>query len=536
MSENARDRRRDPETVSIVEAEVFLEGFPISKARYDIERAVSDGPTGSLVLARDKKLGRRVALKRPGPSRREPVALAGFLRGAQSGGSLRHAGIAAVYDLGRDEEGFYVAVEALDGTDLGAFVGGRGALTLATAARTFASLAATLQYAHEQGVLHGNLKPSNIFIDGSKTPRLTDFAGKERHGSEAVSEAARPYLAPEQVGPRPKASVRTDIYGLGAVLYYALTGLSPAAPALDRLPSEAREVLRRALRADPEERYATMAEMQRDLDRLSTSSSAGSDSGSRAKPGPASDGGIRPAAEGDVRTITLGPSPSPPPSPPTAAPAGGAGKPAPGEGAEADARRPTTDTGRKRRTEQERQERAEEEWRAVAREREGKRWKRVVAALKVIQSLTPDDPRLGPELAEAQKLLEMTERRLEGAEQELRRARFESAVALAGSRSSGGRASRARSRSPRRSCSRPAAARPPCDSSSGPPSSARCASSGSPKAARRGPRVGGRRRSPPTTRCSATSPRTTTRSPGAPRRSRASRSAGTSRSGSRRSW
>src|SRR5947209_12421461 len=102
-AENARDRRKDPETVSTLESEVFLEGFPITKARYEIERVVSDQPSGTLSFARDRKLGRRVALKRPGPTRSNPVALAAFLRGAQSGGSLRHAGIAAVFDLGRDE-------------------------------------------------------------------------------------------------------------------------------------------------------------------------------------------------------------------------------------------------------------------------------------------------------------------------------------------------------------------------------------------------------------------------------------------------
>ncbi len=266
---------------------------------YDLYDEIAHGGMGVVYRARQRRLGRTVAVKvLRGGALAEPEARLRFRREAESAGRLQHPGVVAVHDVGEDQGVCWFSMDYVPGEDLAQRVQQRPLEAMAAAA-CVQQVAEAIHHAHLHGVLHRDLKPSNILMGLDDQPRVTDF-GIARHLGDTASGGrmaalthsgqtlgSPSYASPEQAL-RGTATVRSDVYGLGAVLYHTLTGRAPfVGPTLDSILLQLREAdpvaLRRlnptvprdleticlkCLEKQPDQRYATAAEVAEDLRRF----------------------------------------------------------------------------------------------------------------------------------------------------------------------------------------------------------------------------------------------------------------------------
>jgi serine/threonine protein kinase len=200
--------------------------------RYRLERSLGNGGMGEVFVATDTVLDRRVALKRlPSALTEDEAARARFLREARALARISSPNVVAVFDAG-DETEPYLVMELIEGTTLSNVLRTTGRLPPERARAIGAGIAAGLAAAHDQGVIHRDVKPSNIFLTASDEPKVGDFgiARLERGDmtltmtGQAFGSAA--YVSPEQAtGGRVDA--RSDLYSLGCVLYEMLAGRRP---------------------------------------------------------------------------------------------------------------------------------------------------------------------------------------------------------------------------------------------------------------------------------------------------------------------
>jgi eukaryotic-like serine/threonine-protein kinase len=210
------------------------------RGRYTILRELGRGAIGRVYAARDGSTGAFVALKTLDP------ALLGvsdanlaerFVKNARSAGRLRHRNIVKVYDAGEAGDTVYVAMELLEGESLRNMLDNRP-LSIARAIQIFDDIASALAYAHEEGMLHRGVKPSNIIVLRSGLAKLGDF------GIGQIGEAALPYMSPERVRGDP-VDHRSDLFSLGAVFYEMLARRTPFEG------NSAKEIKEKILRAEP---------------------------------------------------------------------------------------------------------------------------------------------------------------------------------------------------------------------------------------------------------------------------------------------
>lgn len=258
---------------------------------YETVRELGRGGVGVVYLARQITLDRLVALKVLAAGAHAGFAAESrFLREAREAARLRHPHIVAIHEVGHHESRPFYSMDFIDGEDLAAYAV-RGRPKPRAAAEFTAKVARAVQHAHEAGVLHRDLKPSNVIVDGAGEPHLTDFGlATAVEGSDGLTRTGEVfgspgYCAPEQLSGA--ATTRSDIYGLGGVLYFLLTGRAPfVASHLPELlasiaagdplpprrldPSVPRDldtIVLRALARDPANRYATAAALADDLER-----------------------------------------------------------------------------------------------------------------------------------------------------------------------------------------------------------------------------------------------------------------------------
>ena len=204
--------------------------------RYEIEGLLGRGGMGVVYLARDLRLERPVALKVPSADRAaDPAFRQRFLREARTAAALLHPNIVPIYAVHEVGEMIFFAMAYVAGETLDQRLEREGALSPETAARLLRELADALAYAHARGVVHRDVKPDNILLDAaSGRALLSDFGIARMSGdgrstlppSDGGVAGAAAFMSPEQARGEPVDS-RSDLYSLGIVGYYALTGRLP---------------------------------------------------------------------------------------------------------------------------------------------------------------------------------------------------------------------------------------------------------------------------------------------------------------------
>ena len=199
---------------------------------YELLEEIARGGMGIVYRAHQQSLDRVVALKTVLAGRlasEEAIQL--FRTEARAAGKLIHPGVVPVYDVGEYEGFHYFSMPLIDGASLGNRVA-RGPIDPDEAAAFMQTVAETIQFAHEQHVVHRDLKPGNILVDAHQQPLVTDFgmAGiiDDSHTPDDVAELAgtAEYMSPEQASGESTGPL-TDVYSLGATLYCLLTGRPP---------------------------------------------------------------------------------------------------------------------------------------------------------------------------------------------------------------------------------------------------------------------------------------------------------------------
>jgi len=199
--------------------------------RYRILAKLGEGGMGSVWKAEDPLLGRSVALKFLADAlTSDRDARARFLREARAASTLEHPGIATVFDTGEADGKTFIAFQLVDGETVAAKVQ-RGALALSEAVRMAVSAADALHYAHEHGVLHRDVTSRNIMVARDGRVIVVDFGlalpeGHTRVTQSGAAMGTAPYMAPE-IALGENADRRSDVYGLGVVLYEMVAGRLP---------------------------------------------------------------------------------------------------------------------------------------------------------------------------------------------------------------------------------------------------------------------------------------------------------------------
>jgi serine/threonine protein kinase len=253
---------------------------------YAIYSKIGDGGMGVVYLARDKRLDRFVAIKRLNiQAQAIPALRQRFLCEARAVAALSHVHIIHIYALGEDDDGPYIVMEYIAGPDdpelqkekpegglnkpnppltLDQYISKHGQYNLEDACALVSKIGRAVAYAHASGVIHRDLKPSNILLDKTNEPKIVDFGlARLVHHTGETENLTVPgekllslgYGAPEQETDARQSDERADVYGLGGLLYFLLTGQNPRYFREQDVPVQIREVVVKALATDKEQRW-----------------------------------------------------------------------------------------------------------------------------------------------------------------------------------------------------------------------------------------------------------------------------------------
>lgn len=259
--------------------------------RYQILESIGTGGMAEVYRAFDTLLNREVAVKILRAQYTDDEGfITRFRQEAQSAARLVHPNIVNIYDVGKDDDSYYIIMEYVKGRTLKELISEKGSLDPVSAVRIAIGIVSALKHAHGRGIIHCDIKPHNILLDENNTPKVADFGIARAITTATMTYTAAVigsvhYLSPEQVRGE-KISEQSDLYSLGIVLFEMLTGKlpftaeSPVAVALmhvreeipllrevnPEMPVVLEKIVTKALEKKKEERYATAEEFLNDLD------------------------------------------------------------------------------------------------------------------------------------------------------------------------------------------------------------------------------------------------------------------------------
>ncbi|HEX9082216.1 MAG TPA: serine/threonine-protein kinase, partial [Holophagaceae bacterium] len=271
------------------------ENLPQTIGRYQVLRLLGAGAMGSVVLAEDPKIKRKVAIKlvkldsvRNEADRHE--FLMRFQREAEVSGLLNHPGIVAIYDVGEEEGlGPFLAMEYVAGRPLDALMKAGLTVPIKEKLRIAASIAEALDHAHAKGIVHRDVKPGNVMVGEDGRVKLMDFGIAKREDASLTQTGTflgtPSYASPEQIK-EGTVDARSDIFSFGVLVFELMSGQSPfpgtsintilyrivneppvevQPPVLGILPEGWRRVFERVLAKKPSDRHPSCAAFIRDL-------------------------------------------------------------------------------------------------------------------------------------------------------------------------------------------------------------------------------------------------------------------------------
>jgi serine/threonine protein kinase len=273
----------------------FTLDLSLQVGKYDVQKLLGKGATGTVYLAKDTFSGKEVALKTIEPEVfRDPefgtVYRSQFLNEASLAGKLRHPHIVGILDAVVEEDSGHIAMEIVSGGDLAQFVKPDKLLPVEDVLQIGFKCCGALEYAFAQGIVHRDIKPANIMIVSGTDVKISDFGAAFLRKSKNVQTAAMGspfYMSPEQIEQK-ELTFHSDMYSLGVVLYELLTGKRPfvadsieglvkkilteppAAPSSLRkgLPKDIDMMMLKLLGKRPEHRFATWAELEIELSKM----------------------------------------------------------------------------------------------------------------------------------------------------------------------------------------------------------------------------------------------------------------------------
>ncbi|MDB5328106.1 MAG: serine/threonine protein kinase [Phycisphaerales bacterium] len=273
---------------------------PSALGSYQIQRKLGQGGMGAVYLARQMSLDRNVAVKVLNPKLAEDAGLvARFTREAYASAQLVHHNVVQVYDIGEDRGKHFYSMEFVDGDNLAAIVHRDGKLDPETAVAYTLQAARGLKFAHDRGLIHRDVKPDNLMLNGEGIVKVADLGLVKWHGVADIASAGKlgaaqsagvtafnhsmgtpAYMAPEQARDAAHVDHRADIYSLGCTLYDLLVGrppftgktavevmtkhasepITPPDVLSKRVPKEVSALLMKMVAKRPDERYADLGQ------------------------------------------------------------------------------------------------------------------------------------------------------------------------------------------------------------------------------------------------------------------------------------
>jgi serine/threonine protein kinase len=229
--ESLKREMTDPDGTDPVDSRSSATRQSGTESRYELLEEIGRGGMGVVYKARDKRLGRVVALKRlPENLRDHPTAVELFEREARAAAALNHPNIVTLFDAGEDSGAYFISMELLEGRAINDILKKHSRLTVRDVARIGVQICAGLNYAHEQRIVHRDIKTGNLFFTRDQVVKIMDFgiakSMEEVRRATTVVGGTPYYMAPEQAAGE-QVDHRADLYALGVTLFQMATGLLP---------------------------------------------------------------------------------------------------------------------------------------------------------------------------------------------------------------------------------------------------------------------------------------------------------------------
>ena len=258
--------------------------------RYEVIRSIGEGGMANVYLGHDTILDRNVAIKvLRGDLATDEKFVRRFQREALSASSLAHPNIVEMYDVGEDDETYYIVMEYVEGKTLKQLLKKRGTLTLSEAIDIMVQLTDGMAHAHDSYIIHRDLKPQNIMIKDDGQIKITDFGIAMALNATQLTQTnsvmgSVHYLPPEQASGK-GCTIKSDIYSMGIIFYELLTGSLPfrgdnaveialkhmrePIPSVREenpaIPQSIENIIRKATAKNPKNRYDSARSMHEDL-------------------------------------------------------------------------------------------------------------------------------------------------------------------------------------------------------------------------------------------------------------------------------